>query len=96
MGGQYDTKGVEEVMTVVKVAVLAVLTAVKKDGWQPSDLGAFLKSPDFETALVPALKDAVEIPLELAELDFFDDLHLARAGYNMMGEVVAALKKPAA
>ncbi len=92
MGGQFGTANTEEVLNVVKVACLAVLAEAKKDGWQPKDLGAFLKSAEFEAALAPALKDVEKVPMELAELDFFDGLRLARYGYGVMDDVLDALK----
>ena len=92
MGGQFGTANTEEVLNVVKVAVLAVLQEAKRDGWQPKDLGAFLKSSAFEAALAPALKDVGLVPAELTELDFFDGLRLARYGYGVMDDVLDALK----
>ena len=92
MGGKYGTANSEEILTLVKVAALAILKEVKKDGYQPKDLGAFLKSPEFEGALAPALKDAELVPSEVTELDFFDGLRLARFGYNVMDEIIDALK----
>lgn len=92
MGGQHGTKNTEELLNLVKVMALAVLAEVKKDGWQPTDLGAFLKSPEFEAALGPALQDAPVAAQELAELDFFDGLKLARYGYGVMDEILAVLK----
>ncbi len=95
MGGQYGTQNAEELLFLVKVACLAILAEVKKDGWQPKDLGAFLKSPAFEAALAPALKDANLAVQELTELDFFDGLRLARFGYGVMDDVLDALKEAA-
>lgn len=93
MGGQFGTANTEEVLTVIKAAVVAVLREAKRDGWQPKDLGAFLKSADFEAALAPALKDIEKVPAELTELDFFDGLRLARFGYGVMDDVLDELKQ---
>lgn len=92
MGGQYGTQNTEELLTLVKVMVLATLAEVTKDGFQPKDLGAFLKSPEFEAALGPAVAEIQLAPLELTELDFFDGLHLARHAYACMDDVLDALK----
>jgi hypothetical protein len=92
MGGQYGTKNTEELLYAVKVAVLAVVREAQKDGWQPKDLGAFLKSPEFEAALAPALSDVGVVGNELMEVDFFDGLRLARYCYGIMDEVLDELK----
>ena len=92
MAGTYGTKNTEELLELVRVMSIAILEEVKKDGWQPKDLGAFLKSAKLEAVLAPAVKDAAVAVQELAELDFFDGLALAKYGYGIMDEVLAALK----
>ena len=92
MGGQHGTQNTEDFLTLAKIVAVAILKEVQKDGWQPSDLGAFLKSPDFEAALVPAVKDAHLVPQELSELDLFDGLKLAKFAYGVMDDILDEIK----
>ncbi len=93
MSGKFGVKATEEVLKLTKVMALAVLAEVAKDGWQVSDLGAFLKSPDFEAALKPVVTDLGLVPAELTELDLWDDLELGKNVYATVQEIIAALKK---
>lgn len=92
MGGKYGTKETIEVIVLGKVVTLAILAEVKKDGFQMQDLGAFLKSPEFEAAVRPAVENIDLVGPELAELDFFDGLALGKAAYAAADEVLAAIK----
>jgi hypothetical protein len=92
MAGKYGTKETKELLTLVKTIGLAIVKEAKKDGWQPKDVLAFLKSDLVEAAIAPALQDIVTIPLEVTELDVFDGLDLGRHAYGCMDEIVDALK----
>lgn len=92
MAGTYGTKETQELLYVVKVAALAVIREAKKDGWQITDLGAFLKSAEFEAALSPALQGIEQVPEELAELDLRDDLALGRYAYSTVMDIVQELR----
>lgn len=92
MSGQFGVKNCKEVMELVKVVAVSIVGAVKADGFQIEDLMGFIKSPEFEAAIGPALADIKVVPDELKEMDLFDGLQLARAGYDLVGAVVAALK----
>ncbi len=93
MSGKFGVKATLEVLKLTKVVALSILAEVAKDGWQPSDLGAFLKSPDFEAVLKPVVADLAAVPAELTELDLWDDLELGKTVYATVQEVIAALKK---
>lgn len=92
MAGKYGTKETQELLYATKVAILAVVRESKKDGWQVTDLGAFLKSAEFETAIGPALEGVEVVPEELAELDFRDDLALGRYAYGVVMDIVQELR----
>lgn len=92
MGGKHGTKETAECLYLVKVVALTVIREVKRDGFQVTDLGAFLKSAEFETALTAALTGVDEVPAELAELDLRDDLALGRAVYGVVTDVVQELR----
>lgn len=93
MGGKHSVKNLKEILTVVKVASIVVIREVVKDGYQHKDLGAFLKSPEFEAAIKPAIEDAHLAVSEVTELDFFDGLDLGRHVYTMADEILDELKK---
>lgn len=92
MGGKYGTKETKEVVTLGKVVTLAILAEVKKDGFQAKDLGAFLKSPEFEAAVRPAVENVELVGPELAELDFFDGLDLGKHTYACITDILDAVK----
>ncbi len=92
MAGTYGVENTKEVLTLAKVVALAVVKEAKKDGFQIADLGAFLKSPEFEAALVPALADIQLVPQEMGELGLIDGVALGRAAYEMVQEVMEALR----
>lgn len=92
MAGKYGTKETKELLNVVKVVALSIVKEVKKDGFQPKDLAAFLKDPAFDAAVKPALEGIGEVVPEVTELDFFDGLDLGKYGYAVMDEILEALK----
>jgi hypothetical protein len=83
MAGQYGVKETLEVWKCAKAAIFAIVREAKRDGFQPTDMAAFLKSPEFEAAVSPALQGVEQVPAELGELDIFDDLALARTVYGL-------------
>ncbi len=93
MAGKYGVQETKDVIALAQVVAIAIIVEIKKDGFQIADLGAFLKSPDFEAALGPALENISLVPAEVTELDVFDGLSLARAGYELATSVIAELKK---
>lgn len=69
-------KETKEIVELVSEILKPILVEVKRDGFQPKDLGAFLSSPGFQAAILPALSGISEVsaelkaakPLDLAEL----------------------------
>lgn len=92
MGGKFGTKDTQEILTLVKAVGIAIVKESKRDGWQPKDLLAFLRSPEAEAAIKPAIDGAENVPAEVTELDVFDGLALGRHAYACMDEIVDALK----
>lgn len=92
MGGKYSTTETKELLTLIKAVGLAIIAESKKDGWQPKDLLAFLKSDLVEAAIGPALAGIEQVPAEVTELDFRDGLDLGRFAYGCMDELIDALK----
>lgn len=86
------TKNIEELMDLGKIVTISILKAVSKDGFQMADLGAFLKSDEFEKAVGPAL-DGINLALEEAsDIDLIEGLKLARLGYAMVDEIITEAK----
>lgn len=92
MGGQHGTKETEDCLYLAKVVALNVLREVKRDGFQVTDLGAFLKSAEFEKAVTLALENVDLVKNEVAELDFFDGLHLGRYAYLMAMDILGEIR----
>ncbi len=92
MAGKYDVHNTEELLTLVKLATISILQAIAKDGFQPKDLAAFLKSGTFEAAIAPALKDAHLVIPELSELDMWDGVQLAKFAYGQMDDILTEIK----
>ncbi len=92
MGGKYGTKETQELLYLVKCVALPIVREAKKDGWQASDLGAFLKSAEFEEALGPAFEGVEGVANELTELDLRDDLALGRYVYGVVTDIIEELK----
>lgn len=88
MGGKYGVKETKDCLYLSKVITLCVLREVKKDGFQIRDLGAFLKSGEFEGAVGEALKDIDKVDDEVLELDFRDGLELSRYVYGMADDIL--------
>jgi hypothetical protein len=81
-------KETKEVVTLGRVITIIILKAAQKDGFQWQDLGAFLNSPEFSQAVVPAVDGIQSVGKELVDLDFFEALELSRHVY---GEAMAVL-----
>lgn len=96
MGGKHGTKNVKDCLYLGKVVTLCILREVKKDGFQYKDLGAFLKSAEFEAAVAEAVKDVDQVVPELTELDFFDGLDLGKYVYSSVNDILDELKALAA
>ena len=90
MAGIKETK---EVLDLVEAIGVAVATEVKKDGFQPKDLAAFLKSDEFMAKVGPAMDKVEQVPAELADLNFIESIQLARHGYSGMERILEALGK---
>lgn len=91
--GQYGIKETCEVLNLVAEIGVAIIKEVKKDGFQPQDLGAFLKSPEVDALIAPALDKIEQVPLEMGELGFLDGVQLAKFVYaNVALRLVEALK----
>jgi len=85
-------KNIKEVLTLIKVICICILKEVVKDGFQWQDLGAFLKSPEFEAALKPAVEDIQKVPAEAMDLDFFEGISLGKKIYTDIMEILDVLK----
>jgi hypothetical protein len=92
MAGQYGTKETQELLYLVKCIALPIVREVKKDGFQKTDLLAFLKSAEFEKALEPAIAGADAVPSELGELDLRDNLALGRYAYDTVMDIVEEIR----
>lgn len=93
MGGVYSVVNSKELVTLAKVVTVFLATESKKDGFQLTDVAKLLQSPEFLTAVGPALHDVEKVPSEMGEVDFVDGLELGRHTYSAVMEVLEAFKK---
>lgn len=94
-GDPMTVKSTEACLDVAKVVATEVIKAVMADGFQWTDLGAYLKSDAFQAAVAKAVPAVSNVPVEVASLGLMDDLELARYAYNFATDVVAAFKTQA-
>jgi hypothetical protein len=92
MSGEYGVKETKEVLNLIKVIALSIVAEGKKDGWQPKDALAFLKSPHLEAAVSAAVAGIEQVPAELSDIGVLDGIDLGRYAYGVMDEVLDALK----
>lgn len=81
------TKNTKEVIKLAIETVKPIVQAIKKDGFQPADLIAFLKSEGFHEALKPALDDVYMIVPELTTLNFFEIMSLLKFVFSELKEI---------
>ena len=81
-----------EFLDLFRAIGVAIARKVKEDGFQKSDLLAFLKSEEFEKAVEPAIKDANLVIPELQDLSWFEGIKLGRHSYDIVQDVLAELK----
>ncbi len=87
-----SVKETTDILYLTKVVVLNVVREIAKDGFQIADLGAFLKSAEFEKALGDAVTGADQVIGEVSNLSLMDDLAIARYVYNMAMDIVQEVK----
>lgn len=85
-------KETQDVLKLVGVVAKSVVKEVKKDGFQVSDLAAFLSSPEWASSLREALKDVQAIPAEIADISLLEGLELGKDIYDLVSEVLVELK----
>lgn len=78
MAGKYGVVSIKNLMTTGKIAAIAVLQAVAKDGFQVSDLLAPLSSPTFQGRVETAVLDFRNVIPEISELDVWDGLEIGK------------------
>lgn len=88
-----DKKGVDNVKEVLELMFLIVtpiLEEIKKDGFQPSDLLAFLDDPAFRDHLVAAVVNINELPSEIKNIGMLETFELGRF---LINEIRGIIKK---
>ena len=85
-------KNTQEVLGLVRVIALSIISEIKKDGFQPSDLVTFVKSDDFLTVLMPALEGIEFVDDELKDLDWAEGYELSKDLLIFGKEVITHLR----
>jgi hypothetical protein len=87
-----SVKETKDVLNVIRVIAIAVIEEIRRDGYQWTDLGAFLGSPEFESAVTDAASGIEQVPLELATMGFLDTIEIGRATYDVVHDILKSLK----
>lgn len=77
--------GVENIKAagrLLKFAGIAIAQEIAKDGFQPIDLLAPLKSNEFNAALQPVVKNYKELVIELSDISWQEGLDLVQGAYK--------------
>lgn len=82
----------KDVLKLVEVVAVAIIKESCKDGFQITDLGAFLKSPAFEAAVGPAMEGIEKVPGELSDLSWLESIQFGRAVYDSVMNIVEEIK----
>jgi hypothetical protein len=88
--------GNQELKEIVSLAfsmIIPIVQEAKRDGFQASDLIAFVDSEDFKSQLQLALKDVRQIVPEVLDLDFEEAFDLSAHVLNQVKMLVIELKK---
>lgn len=94
MAGKYGVEESKDVLDfAIGVVAKEIVKEIKRDGFQVTDLGAFLKSPEFETKLAQALDGIQLVPSEMTEVDLFDGINLGRHAYGLIVDLMEEIKK---
>lgn len=89
---QYGIQNLKEVLALVFTVAVAIVREIKKDGFQPQDLLAFLQSKDFEKVLKPAIDDIGQVGNEASDIGYLEGFELARYAYAWINDVIDELK----
>jgi len=87
-----DIKNTKEVLSLVRIISLTVIDEIKKDGFQPTDLVSFVKSPQFLAELIPAVEGIELVKDELKDLDWTEGYDLAKDLITFGREIISKLK----
>jgi hypothetical protein len=74
-----EVQDIHAVKGILKLAfdiAVPILIEAKKDGFQVTDLLAFLSSPEFREELGPSLKDISAVPAEISDLSLEEGFEL--------------------
>lgn len=85
-------KETKDIVTLGKVVTVHLVQQICKDGFQWSDIGQMLQSPELAAAVQEAVDGFEKVPGEVSDIGLLDGLELGKHFYTCGMEVVAALK----
>jgi hypothetical protein len=92
MAGTYGTDAISNALSTIKIAAIANIQAVAKDGFQVSDLVAFVSSPTFQAHAKQTFDEKALIMLEAGELDAFDKIAIGWHVYLCLKDLTTEIK----
>jgi hypothetical protein len=81
----------KEVLRLVFAIAVPIIKESRKDGFQWTDILAFLGSEDFKATIGPALTDLGEIPAELKDFSLEEGFELAGVTLEEIRKLLSAI-----
>jgi len=87
---ELGTQNIKELVVLNTAIMIPIMQAIGKDGFQPTDLFAFLGSEEFKKAVGPAVKDIGQVYAEAKNIDLTEGLDLGAFVIQQFGQVIKA------
>lgn len=85
-------QNIKNLGSLLKLGVIAVVQAVARDGFQPTDLFAPLSSAEFNERLKPVIAGYKEIIHEIADISFGEGVELVQGALSGLKDVYTEVK----
>ena len=90
-----DIHALKLILDLVFDIAVPIVEQVKKDGYQTTDLIAFLSSEEFRADFIDLLDELKEVPLEIKDLDSDEAIELTLMAVLKIKDLVKAFKAKA-
>jgi hypothetical protein len=87
-----DVHALKSLISLVFSMAIPILKEIKKDGYQWSDLLAFIKSDEFSKYFSEALGDIKDLPAELRDIDIEEGFELVGLSVQKTKDLILTFK----
>jgi len=84
MCGKKGINNIKEILELLFLISVPIINEIRKDGFQPSDLMAFLEDPDFREHLISMVTEIGEIPHEINKVGPIETFKLGKFLLNVI------------